>query len=113
MRAIGRDADLEEALSAPLVVLYKHSPLCGLSDMAARQVELFLRSHPDVPVYRVDVVRARKLAREIESRLGVRHESPQALVLRAGEVSWHGSHRAITAASLAHAVGSEGTAAPA
>lgn len=102
---IRRESDLEEALAAPLAVLYKHSPLCGLSDMAARQVERFLEAHPDVPVYQVDVVRARPLSREVEHRLGIRHESPQALVLRDGVVSWHGSHRAITAEALERAVG--------
>ena len=100
-----RDSDgLEAALGKPLAVLYKHSPLCGLSALAARQVEQFMRSRPDVPVYQVDVVRDRALSRELARRLATRHESPQALVLRAGDVVWSGSHGNVTAAALAGAL---------
>lgn len=92
-----RDEDeLERVLQEPLAVLYKHSPLCGLSDIAAREVRSFMEARPRVPVYLVDVIRARPLSREVERRLSVRHESPQALVLRQGDVLWHGSHRAVT-----------------
>ena len=42
-------------------------------------------------------------------RLGVRHETPQILVVRDGQVAWHGSHFHVTADALAQAL----TAAPA
>ena len=87
-------------MTEPLAVLYKHSPLCGLSDMALRQVRSFMEENPDVPVYLVDVIRARTVSREVEHRLSIRHESPQAIVLRGGTVAWHGSHRAVTADAL-------------
>jgi bacillithiol system protein YtxJ len=93
--------EIERALAEPLAVVYKHSPLCGLSDMAAREVRSFMADHPDVPVYIVDVIRDRGASREVERRLSVRHESPQAFVLVGGGVVWHGSHRAVTEASLA------------
>jgi bacillithiol system protein YtxJ len=96
--------ELEAALAEPLAVLYKHSPLCGLSDTALRQVRSFMEDNPDVPVYLVDVIRARSISREVEHRLSVRHESPQAFVLRCGTVAWHGSHRAVTAEALGREV---------
>ncbi|NIP81482.1 MAG: bacillithiol system redox-active protein YtxJ [Gemmatimonadetes bacterium] len=99
-----RDADaLEAVLEEPLAVLYKHSPLCGLSAIAARQVREFMAARPDVPVYHLDVVRDRDLSRAVERRLDTRHESPQALVLRRGEVAWAGSHRSVTADALERA----------
>lgn len=101
-------ADLDRVLEEPVAVLYKHSPVCGLSTLAARQVGEFMRSWPDVPVYQVDVVRHRALARAVEHRLSTRHESPQALVLRAGEVVWSGSHRGVTAGALVRALGGGG-----
>lgn len=91
---------MEKALEQPLAILYKHSPLCGLSAIAAREVRSFAESRPDVPVYVVDVIRDRELSREAARRLETRHESPQALVLRAGAVAWHGSHRAVTEEAL-------------
>lgn len=93
-------AEIADVLDMPMVVLYKHSPLCGLSALAVREVGMFSEANPDVPVYRVDVIRDRVVSREIARRLAVRHESPQAFVLKGGEVVWHGSHRAVTADAL-------------
>jgi bacillithiol system protein YtxJ len=36
----------------------------------------------------------------IAARFGVRHASPQALLVRDGEVQWHTSHLAITVKAL-------------
>lgn len=93
-------ADVDTVLAEPLAVLYKHSPLCGLSAMAAREVRSFMAANPAIPVYSVDVVRQRPISREVERRLSVRHESPQAFVLREGTVAWHGSHREVTSPAL-------------
>lgn len=97
-------ADLQPVWREPLAVLYKHSPLCGLSATAARQMAAFGATHPDVPVYVVDVIRSRAVSRDVERHLEIRHESPQAFVLRGGEVSWHASHTAITERALSAAV---------
>ena len=99
-RSIREPDQLEAVLDEAVAVLYKHSPLCGSSAAAARQIRAFMDSHPDVTVYVVDVIRDRPLAREVSRRLGIRHESPQALVLQAGTVVWNGSHGAVTAATL-------------
>lgn len=92
--------ELDSLLDEPLVVLYKHSPLCGLSDIAAREIREFMEANPAVPVYQVDVIRSRPVSQEVERRLSIRHESPQVFVIRDGEVVWHGSHRSVTAATL-------------
>ena len=47
---VREEEELDAVLRAPLAVLYKHSPLCGLSAMAARQVEAFMDANPRVPV---------------------------------------------------------------
>lgn len=99
------EAELEAVLAEPLAVLYKHSPLCGLSSIAAREVRAFVDAHPAVPVHIVDVIRERSLSRDVARRLEVRHESPQAIVLKRGEVVWHGSHRSVTAAVLERETG--------
>lgn len=89
---------------APVTVLYKHSPTCGLSDIALAEVREFLEAHPDVPVHLVDVLSQRSVSNAVESTLGIRHESPQAFVFRGAVVHWHGSHRRITRGALADAV---------
>ena len=69
-------------------------------------IRRFEEQCPEVPVYRVDVIRQRKLAGRIAEDLGVRHESPQVIVLIAGEPSWHASHRDVTTEGLAAAIAS-------
>lgn len=108
-RSIREPDDLDVVLAEPVAVLYKHSPLCGSSALAARQVRTFMDANPDVPVFLVDVIRDRPLAREVARRLQVRHESPQAFVLRDGAVVWTGSHGHVTAEALSAHVGSDGS----
>lgn len=75
------------------VVLFKHSTTCPISMNAHREMERFA----DADVNLVVVQRARELSNEIARRTGVRHESPQALVVRNGDVVWNASHYDITA----------------
>mgnify|MGYP006199976843 CR=1 FL=1 len=41
LQAVRDEGELEAALAHPLVVLYKHSPLCGMSAIAAGEVRQF------------------------------------------------------------------------
>lgn len=92
-----------EACGRPLAVIYKHSPSCGMSRRAAREVQRFVEATPDVPVYVVDVVRDRDLSVDIATRLGVRHASPQVILVVAGAAVWDASHGGITADALTRA----------
>jgi len=74
------------------VVLFKHSNSCPISARAYGQMQRF---GGDVAI--VVVQQNREVSREVETRTGVRHESPQAFVLRNGRVVWSASHFDITA----------------
>ena len=87
---------LEEALADPLVLLFKHSTACWLSQQAKRQIEAFASARPDVPVHVVDVLEDRPLSQGIEQKFDIRHESPQAILVRSGQPVWNASHRAVT-----------------
>ncbi len=95
------EAALEELIArshrAP-VVLFKHSLTCPISARAYRQMQAY-----DGEVALVVVQRARAVSREVEARTGVRHESPQAIILRAGRAAWSASHFDITADAVAAA----------
>ena len=103
MHPIVSDADLDSLLAAPLAVLYKHSPICPTSDVAYEEMRAFLR-HRTVPVYMVDVIQHRPLSRALAERIGVRHASPQAIILRDGVAAWHRSHYEIRAEVMARVV---------
>jgi bacillithiol system protein YtxJ len=103
MHSIVTDADLDLLLAAPLAVLYKHSPICPTSDAAYEEMLAFRRRRA-VPVYMVDVIHHRPLSRALAERIGVRHASPQAIILRDGVAAWHRSHYEIRAEAMARVV---------
>jgi bacillithiol system protein YtxJ len=58
----------------------------------------------DGEVALVEIQAARELSREIENRTGIRHESPQVIILRDGQVVWNASHWKIDRRTVADAV---------
>jgi bacillithiol system protein YtxJ len=100
IRFLDSDAALDEALELPRAFLYKHSTRCGTSLRALMEVERFARSGTEIPVFAIDVVRHRSLSNEAAVRLGVRHQSPQAILIEEGTPVWHASHSSITATTL-------------
>jgi len=88
----------EESRKRP-VVIFKHSTSCPISAAAYREMSNF-----NGEVALVEVQRARELSRYIESKTGVKHESPQIIVLRNGQAVWDGSHFQIKSSAVAEAV---------
>lgn len=87
------------------VVIFKHSPTCGISAQAFESISEWLAGQTlaaDVFVLPVQASRALSLA--LAQKFGIRHESPQALVIDHGDVVWHGSHFHATAGSIAAAL---------
>lgn len=84
-----------------MALLYKHSPRCGVSLVAAEEVESFARQEPGLPVYQLDVVRQRQLSQDLARTLRIDHASPQVILLRGGAPVWHTSHQRIRAPNLA------------
>lgn len=81
------------------VILYKHSNLCDLCFLAQAELEM-LNEEGDPPIYQVVVQEARPLSNSIEATLGIRHESPQVILLYDRKPVFHASHRAVTAAAV-------------
>ncbi len=93
-----------ELASAPgRTIVYKHSSTCSLCWWSVREVRRFADA-AGVTVHQVDVRAQRPLSQAIESHFGVRHESPQVLIIEDGRVIWHGSHRALHAERLGAAL---------
>ena len=75
-------------------IIYKHSPTCSLSGWS-KHVLGRMAVEDGVTLELVDVLAQRALSNAIESHFGVRHESPQILIIEDGQVRWHASHRGI------------------
>ena len=85
------------------VVLFKHSTTCPISAHAHRQMSRLSRAvSPKIAL--VVVQRARAVSNGVAERTGVRHESPQVIVLRRGKSVWTTSHFDITTDSVESAV---------
>ncbi len=80
------------------VLLFKHSRRCSLSDVAlARVLNLKSEIEERAQIYIVNVVNRKSLSQFIADDLGIRHESPQILLIHRGHVQAHASHNAIDA----------------
>jgi bacillithiol system protein YtxJ len=107
MEAITDQSTLDSILAEGSAVLLKHGARCPISAHARDEVASFAAAHPDVPVYSLEVTEHRALAERVAERLGLRHESPQLIVVRDGRPAWHAAHYDIAASSLTrHAPGS-------
>jgi len=87
-------AAIEESRIRP-VLLFKHSTSCGISAGVFRDVKMV-----DADINIVVVQTDRHISNEIERHTGIKHESPQAIVLKNGEAVYHASHYDITLEDL-------------
>jgi bacillithiol system protein YtxJ len=98
------DTLLHESGHRP-VVLFKHSFTCGISAEALDELLALLNETTvDVRYAMVTVQTHRDVSNAVVKKLGVRHETPQALVIRGGQVVWAGSHFRVTANALDAAI---------
>lgn len=104
---IQTDEMIQDALKAETAVIFKNSTRCPVSSTARREFRTFAETCPDnIKLFIVDVILHRHLSRDIAEKTGIRHESPQAFILRNGSVVWHGSHWSITEKNLRAALDS-------
>jgi len=99
------DRLLEDSTHRP-VLLFKHSYSCGTSAEALDELIAHLdekRRH-DTDYAVVTVQTHREISNAVSARLGVRHETPQALLIRDRRVVWSASHFRVTADAVAKAL---------
>jgi len=94
------DAALTQSMTTP-VLLFKHSETCGISAMAFDEMQAHLQDRPfSVRYGLISVQTGRHVSDEVVRRLGVRHESPQVILVRDGKAVWHASHHHVTAEEI-------------
>jgi bacillithiol system protein YtxJ len=98
------DALIEESSNRPLL-LFKHSMSCGTSYEALDELIDHLNEERLPARYAIITVQThRELSTSVAKRLGVRHETPQALLIREGRVVWSASHFRVTGGALQAAI---------
>jgi bacillithiol system protein YtxJ len=94
------EAAIAESRERP-VLLFKHSRTCGISCEALDELQMHVERCDTPAAYKLITVQShRHLSDEAARRFGIRHETPQAILLRDGKVVWNASHFRITANQL-------------
>ncbi|MEO6235979.1 MAG: bacillithiol system redox-active protein YtxJ [Vicinamibacterales bacterium] len=98
------DAAIAESREHP-VLLFKHSRYCGVSCEALDELQSHMEGASDGVAYKMITVQThRPVSDAVTERLGLRHETPQAILLRDGQMVWNASHFRITATQLRQAI---------
>jgi bacillithiol system protein YtxJ len=98
------EAAIAESCERP-VFLFKHSRTCGISCEALDELHAHLGGTAQPAGYKLITVQShRSVSDEASVRLGIRHQTPQAILLRDGRPVWSASHFRITADELSKAL---------
>lgn len=86
-------------------LVFKHSFSCGISAEALDEIIAHLdESRREVDYTMVTVQSHRDVSNAVARELGVRHETPQALLIVDGRVVWTASHFRVTAKAVSEAI---------
>ena len=82
-------------------IIYKHSTICSFSSMAKNQLAAKSEEIQEkADINYLGVIESRPLSKKVASDLGVRHESPQAIVVKDGKAVWDASHGEVRGKSI-------------
>ncbi|MCQ0110813.1 bacillithiol system redox-active protein YtxJ [Zhouia amylolytica] len=91
---------VEESYKMPIAV-FKHSTRCGISRMVLNSFEKqYGLKKEDAQLYFLDLLRFRDISDALANRFHIRHESPQLLVIKEGQIVHHASHGSINASAI-------------
>lgn len=103
---IESEQDLEEAIKKSYsgkIAIFKHSTSCFISKTVLRNFEKEIEegSEHGATLYFLDLLAHRNLSNKIAEDFGIRHESPQLIVIKNGNEINNASHQDITLSQIA------------
>lgn len=95
-----------EGSEAQAVCIIKHSTTCPISAAAWEEIQSYVNGekNSDITYLMVKVIEARPVSNQIAEDLKVKHESPQAIVIKNKKAIWNASHWSITQAKMSEIV---------
>lgn len=95
--------ELEQIKSSKnTTLIFKHSTRCPVSSMAKRNIEFEHALLPEhVSAYYLDLIKYREISNQIAEHWGVKHESPQILLIHNNQCIYDASHSDIEMAEVA------------
>lgn len=95
LSTIAQLEEIERVSENKTVLLFKHSTRCSISSMALNRFERSYDENASFDPYYLDLIAHRDVSNEIAARYGVRHESPQAILIKNGKAIFNASHMGI------------------
>jgi bacillithiol system protein YtxJ len=87
------------------LLLFKHSFTCGVSAEALDELLDHLNGQAGEAQYAMVTVQThREVSNAVATRLGIRHETPQAILIQDGRAVWSASHFRVRAAEIQKAL---------
>ncbi|WNB93119.1 bacillithiol system redox-active protein YtxJ [Bacillus sp. NEB1478] len=86
------------------IIVMKNSTTCPVSHEAFKEYQKFAANHENETIYYLNVQDSRPLSNALAEQTGVKHESPQVLILEGDKVVWNASHWNITNKKLVQAL---------
>ena len=84
-------------------MIYKHSATCELCEVAKREMHA-MSDGGGLDVFEIVVQTARPLSNHVEAHFGIRHESPQVIILHKGMPVFNASHLKVTQSRVQDAI---------
>lgn len=92
--------DLFKQSNEKSVALFKHSLTCPISSGVYQEI-----SNADADINLIVVQHSKNVSTELAAKTGIRHESPQAIIIKDGKPVYHASHYDVTAADVEENLG--------
>lgn len=89
------------------VLIFKHSTRCSISSMALDRLERAWNpaEMEGLSAWYLDLIAHRDISNKIAELFKVEHQSPQVLLIKNGETSYHTSHMGINYGQVKEALG--------
>jgi len=97
------DGLLKASATRPQLI-FKHSTRCSISSMALERFEREWNAGTQAEVWYLNLLAHRNISNAVAEHTGVMHQSPQAILIKNGEVRYQASHSAISARDVALAL---------
>ena len=93
--------EIKEQSHSETIAIFKHSTRCGISRIVLRNFEKsFNKEVNNLKMYYLDLLNYKDVSNETAGVFKITHQSPQLLVIKAGEAVTHASHNSISQVKL-------------
>ena len=84
------------------VIIFKHSTRCSISSTVLNRLESSWNKDalPNVDMFFLDLIQHRDVSQQVAETFGVRHQSPQVLIIHQGESIYDASHMSVSYQTL-------------